>query len=98
VRESKGAFVAVSDEAMLEAMRQAGRLSGVFGEPAGVAGVAGLRQAVEDGVVSRRDTALAIVTGSGLKDVKSAMRAAGKPVTLRPNDAELAAYLEDQPI
>jgi len=33
-----------------------------------------------------------------LKDVKSAMRAAGKPVTLRPNDAELAAYLEDQPI
>jgi threonine synthase len=98
VRESKGAFVAVADEAILEAMREAGRLSGVFGEPAGVAGLAGLRKAVEERIVSRRDSALAIVTGSGLKDVKSAMRAAGKPVTLRPNDAELAAYLEDEPV
>jgi threonine synthase len=98
VRESKGAFVAVADEAMLDAMREAGRLSGVFGEPAGVAGLAGLRKAVEEDIVSRRATALAIVTGSGLKDVKSAMRAAGEPVTLRPLDAELAAYLKDRPV
>jgi threonine synthase len=98
VRESKGAFVAVADEAMLDAMREAGRLSGVFGEPAGVAGLAGLRKAVEKGIVSRRATALAIVTGSGLKDVKSAMRAAGEPVTLRPLDAELADYLKDRPV
>jgi len=98
VRESKGAFVAVTDEAILEAMREAGRLAGVFGEPAGVAGLAGLRKAVEKGIVSRRDTALAIVTGSGLKDVKSAMKATGEPVTLRADDTELAAYLKDRPV
>ena len=98
VRESKGAFVAVPDEAILEAMREAGRLSGVFGEPAGVAGLAGLRKAVAEGIVSRRADALAVVTGSGLKDVKSAIRAAGKPVTLRPDDAELAAYLKERPV
>ena len=42
-------FVAVPDEAILEAMREAGRRAGVFGEPAGVAGLAGLRQAVREG-------------------------------------------------
>ena len=98
VRESGGAFVAVADDAILEAMREAGRLAGVFGEPAGVAGLAGLRKAVGDGIVSGRDTALAVVTGSGLKDVKSAIRAAGEPVTMRPDDAELAAYLKDRPV
>jgi threonine synthase len=79
-------------------MREAGRLSGVFGEPAGVAGLAGLRQAVAEGIVSRRAGALAVVTGSGLKDVKSAMRAAGQPVTLRPDDAEPASYLKKCPV
>jgi len=98
VRESRGAFVAVPDEAILEAMREAGRLSGVFGEPAGVAGLAGLRKAVAEGVIARRATALAVVTGSGLKDVKSAIRAAGQPVTMRPDDAELAAYLRERPV
>jgi threonine synthase len=53
VRESGGAFVAVPDEAILDAMREAGRRAGVFGEPAGVAGLAGLRQAVRDGLVDR---------------------------------------------
>ena len=78
VRESGGAFVAVPDDAILEAMREAGRRAGVFGEPAGVAGLAGLRQAAADGLVGRGQTALAVVTGSGLKDVRTAIRAGGR--------------------
>jgi len=98
VRESGGAFVAVSDEAIVEAMRQAGRNAGVFGEPAGVAGLAGLKQAVEDGIVGRRERALAVVTGSGLKDVRTAMRAVADPVTLPPEDAALDGYLKERPV
>jgi len=97
-RESDGAFVAVSDEGILEAMREAGRLAGLFGEPAGVAGLAGLKQAVAEGLVARRATALAVVTGSGLKDVRSALRAAGTPVELAPDDAALDAHLADRPL
>jgi threonine synthase len=97
-RDSGGAFVAVSDEQILEAMREAGRLAGVFGEPAGVAGLAGLRQAVAAGLVGRRETALAVVTGSGLKDVTSATRAAGAPFELPPEDAALDAHLEERPL
>jgi len=98
VRESGGAFVAVPDDAILEAMQKAGGLAGLFGEPAGVAGLAGLRRAVAEKIVGRRETALVVMTGSGLKDVKSALRAAGQPVSLRPDDGELAAHLQDRPL
>jgi len=97
-RDSRGAFVAVPDAAILEAMREAGRLAGLFGEPAGVASLAGLRQAVAEGIVGRRETALAVVTGSGLKDVRSAMRAAGAPIELPPDDAALDDHLAEHPI
>jgi threonine synthase len=98
VRESGGMFVAVPDDAILEAMREAGRRAGVFGEPAGVAGLAGLRHAVAEGIVGRKESALVVVTGSGLKDVKSAIRAAGEPVSLPPDDGALAEHLRARPV
>lgn len=98
VRESGGAMMAVPDEAIVDAMREAGRRAGVFAEPAGAAGLAGLRRAVEQGIVDRRDSALAVVTGSGLKDVKTAIRAGGEPESLPPNDADLASYLRERPV
>jgi len=98
VRESGGAFVAVPDEAILEAMREMGRRSGVFGEPAAAAGLAGLKQAAADGILSRRESALAIVTGSGLKDVRSAIRAGGEPVSLPDDDEALAEHLAAHPV
>jgi threonine synthase len=98
VRASGGAFLAVPDDAILEAMRECGRRSGVFGEPAGVAALAGLRQAVEDGIVGRRESALAVVTGSGLKDVRTALRVAGAPWNLPPEDDALAAHLAERPL
>ena len=98
VRASGGAFVAVPDDAILEAMREAGRRAGVFGEPAGVACLAGLRQAVRDGLVEHRQTALAVVTGSGLKDVRTAIRVAGTPFDLPPDDAALADHLHERPV
>jgi threonine synthase len=98
VRDSGGTFVAVSDDAILDAMRECGRRAAVFGEPAGVTGLAGLRAAAEGGIVGRRETALSVVTGSGLKDTRSALRAAGEPVMLPPDDASLAAHLKERPI
>jgi len=98
VRASGGTFVAVPDEAILDAMRESGRRAGVFGEPAGVAGLAGLAQAVREGIVAHDETALAVVTGSGLKDVRTAIRAAGAPVDLPPDDAALADHLHERPV
>jgi threonine synthase len=97
VRASRGAMVAVPDDAIVEALRETGRRAGVFGEPAGVAGIAGLRQAVADGIVGRRDTAWAVVTGNGLKDAKTALRAVGQPFELRADDRELDDLLAEHP-
>lgn len=77
VRESGGTFVTVTDVEILASQRGLASF-GVFGEPAGVAGVAGIRRARGDGVVGSNDRVLHVVTGSGLKDVKSARRAAGR--------------------
>jgi threonine synthase len=93
VRESDGAFVAVSDDAITEALRESGRRAGVFGEPAGVASIAGVRQAVAEGIISRRASVLAVMTGSGLKDVKAALRAAGAPVDVPPDDEAVDDYV-----
>jgi threonine synthase len=62
-----------------------------------VAGLAGLKQAVEEGIVGRRETALAVITGSGLKDVRTAIAAVAQPVTLPPDDAALDDYLKERP-
>jgi threonine synthase len=84
VRESGGQFVAVSDEEILEAMRTLARSVGVFGEPAGVTGFAGLRKLLEQGKVGPHETIVVLVTGNGLKDVKSAIQAVGKPYMIDP--------------
>ena len=84
VRASEGGMIAVSDEEILDAMRGTARLGGVFGEPAGVAGVAGLRSAVGKGVVGKGDSALVVITGNGLKDIQSARLAAGEELRVEP--------------
>lgn len=87
LRSCEGTFVDVEDDAILDAMRTTARLAGVFGEPAGVAAAAGLARARELGVVAADESALVMVTGSGLKDVKSALVAAGPPIDV-PNDLD----------
>ena len=60
---------------VLSAMRDTARLGGVFGEPAAVAGLAGLKRAVAHGIVPAEASVVAIITGNGLKDVRSALAA-----------------------
>ena len=84
IRLSRGQMVAVSDDEILDAIRITARLGAVFGEPAGVAGVAGLKKAVAQGIVSPDETAVVVITGNGLKDVQSAKLAAGQPISVEP--------------
>ncbi|MCX7971527.1 MAG: threonine synthase [Negativicutes bacterium] len=85
VVRSGGAFVAVSDDEIMSAMKRLARLVAVFGEPAGAAGVAGARAAVSQGIIDSQESVLVLVTGNGLKDVATAIRAAGKPRTIPPD-------------
>ena len=78
--------------------RATGRLAGVFGEPAGCRGHRRAAPAVADGIVGRSDArVVAVVTGNGLKDAKTALRAVGKPFDLPPDDAALDDLLAEHP-
>ena len=93
IRASHGVAVNVSDEEILAAMRLLGRTQGVFGEPAGVTGTAGVKKALELGLISPDSTVVSIVTGNGLKDVQNGIKAAGAPMLVKPDmDALLSAF------
>lgn len=85
VRLSHGDMIAVSDEEILEAMRITARLGGVFGEPAGVTGAAGLHKALQKGIVKPNESALVVITGNGLKDIQSANKAVGEVIDVEPD-------------
>lgn len=93
VRRSEGIWITVSDEAILEAMKILGTYEGIFGEPAGVAGLAGVIKATHDGIIKGDESVSIIVTGNGLKDVKNALVAAGKPIVSEPNIEELKKHM-----
>ncbi len=85
VRASHGEMVVVSDKEILEAMRSTARNAAVFGEPAGVAGVAGVKKAVEENIIKAHETVLAVITGNGLKDIRSARQACGEVIEIDPH-------------
>ena len=92
-RESGGLTVNVTDEEIMAAQQLLGRTCGVFGEPAGVTGTAGVKKLCEAGKIGRDDTVVSVVTGNGLKDVANAIAACGDPITI-PSDMNrlLAAF------
>ncbi len=85
IKGSRGAMITVSDKEILDAMRTTAQLGAVFGEPAGVAGVAGLKKAIAQGVIERSASAVVVVTGNGLKDIQSAQQAVGQALDIEPD-------------
>lgn len=85
VHESGGYMVDVSDAEILHAMKILAQKTGVFGEPAGVTSFAGIMKMNKLGLLKGDEKVVSIVSGSGLKDIKSAMRAAGKANLVEPS-------------
>jgi threonine synthase len=68
VRDLSGSFIAVSDEAILEAIGWVARRSGVLPEPASAAAFAGVAAARASGIIGPGDSVCIVNTGTGLKD------------------------------
>jgi len=81
--QTDGAYIAVEDPEILTAISDLGKV-GIFSEPAGATSLAGLKKALQDGLVDQDDPILVLNTGSGLKDVKAAMQAAGEAPVIQP--------------
>ncbi len=91
--ETDGAYVAVDDQKILEAISDLGAV-GIFAEPAGATALAGLKAALRDGQVTKEDPILVMNTGSGLKDVKAARQAAGEAPVITPTLDEVKKLLD----
>ena len=87
IEESNGLVVNVSDAEIMAAQKLLGSVCGLFGEPAGVTGTAGVKKLCEMGVLGKDDTVVTMISGNGLKDVENAIKAAGAPISC-PNDME----------
>ena len=72
IRETRGLVTAVSDREILEA-KAVVDASGLGCEPASAAAVAGVRRLVRAGVIRRRDSVVAVLTGHVLKDPEAVM-------------------------
>ncbi len=94
IREAEGVVVTASDEAILDAIRLAGK-HGVFAEPAAAASLAAVVSAIDSKIIGPNDRVLVMITGSGLKDTKNAIRAGGRPITIEPSVAAVQHVLSD---
>jgi threonine synthase len=84
VRQTQGAYVSVTDEAILAAIPRLAQLSGVFAEPACAAAFAGAAQARREGHILPTETVALLLTGNGLKDIRRAQQSVGAGLLVEP--------------
>ncbi|MBN2311034.1 MAG: threonine synthase [Candidatus Hydrogenedentes bacterium] len=91
--ESGGVIGMVTDHQIREAYKMLASLEGVFAEPASAAGIAGLIKLSDNGYFEDMEPVrgdklqvVAILTGHGLKDPDSAIKAAAEPMTVEADE------------
>ena len=91
--ESGGLIEAVTDDEILAAWRDLARLEGIFCEPSSAASLAGIRRLATEGRLERDATIVCVLTGSGLKDPKTAETSVGDLLVAEPTAAAVTATL-----
>lgn len=84
VAATGGAFLSVSDQDIVTAIGQLAALAGVFAEPSGAAGAAGIGKALKLGLINAEDTVAVLVTGNGLKDPQAGLGPISIPESVPP--------------
>lgn len=82
VTETNGFAITVTDAEILKAIPDLARDCSIFAEPAGAAAYAGLKKAVQTGLIEKNARVTGIITGNGLKDISSAMKSVSDPTPI----------------
>lgn len=67
IRASGGTAVAVTDEELIDAVKEIGAAEGIFAAPEGAACLPALRKLISDGFINEGDNVVLFNTGSGIK-------------------------------
>ncbi len=76
----------MTDEEILQAQQVVAQQMGLLVEPAAAAAVAGYLKWEKEGHCQKQDRPLALLTGSGLKDVQALQRWNQRPKALSPEE------------
>jgi threonine synthase len=71
INESKGCAIAVEDNRIIEYQKVLAKEEGIFAEPAAVTAVTALEIMKEKGFLLKDESIVTVITGHGLKDLKS---------------------------
>ncbi len=94
LKRTKGTAETVTEAEIIETQKSLAKKEGIFAEPSGSVGFAGLRKLLEAGIIDRSDVVVVEVTGGGLKDIEIAMRNAHKPELIEPELKKLKKIIE----
>lgn len=84
IQQTHGQAIDVDDQQILESQYQLAHQTGIFAESSSAASFAALRQLVEQGEVKSGESVVCVLTGNGLKDPSTILKAALKPPTIKP--------------
>jgi threonine synthase len=88
-KEYNGESVSVTDQEILQASVQLSRTTGIFAEPAAAAAFAGMMKYRDKEMIPSGSKNVVLLTGSGLKDLKSVQQSIRMPETIEPEIGEV---------
>ena len=95
VLETNGIVDSVSDDEILEAGKLLAKLEGIFAEPAATAPIALLKKLRENGEIDKDTRVVCMVSGHGLKALKTASKLVGEIPQIPPVFEEFKKYYKN---
>ncbi|HRX32416.1 MAG TPA: threonine synthase [Tenuifilaceae bacterium] len=89
IKKYHGEGITVTDDEILKASSKLSRNTGIFAEPAAIASFAGLLKYWKNGKLPANSNNMILLTGSGLKDLKSVSSLVNIPKPIEPNLEDL---------
>lgn len=96
IYDSKGLFIDVEDELVLECEQLLAKKEAIFVEPSGAMPLAALLKLSKKRYFKKSDVICMVMTGNGLKDPKSAVKILPDPPTIDPTLSEIDRYLKSK--
>jgi threonine synthase len=93
IRHYSGEVMTVTDEEILDASAVLSKSTGLFAEPAAATAFAGMLSYKNNGKITENSTNVVMLTGSGLKDLKSVSKMVRMPESILPSLDELKRIL-----
>ncbi len=93
IQKYRGEYIAVSDDAIMQASAKLSRNTGIFSEPAAATSFAGLLQYIQENRIEKDSKNVVLLTGSGLKDLNSVQGILNIPRSILPTIENLKKFI-----